>query len=52
VLEWLLFLWGVTVQALTPVGMMRRCSRLQPLKHLRQLPFEQLEFGNLPLHGA
>jgi len=28
-----------------------RC-RLQPLEYLRQLPFEQLEFGNLPLHGA
>jgi hypothetical protein len=22
------------------------------LEHLRQLPFEQLEFGNLPLHSA
>jgi hypothetical protein len=27
-------------------------GRLQPLKHLRQLSFEQLEFSNLPLHGA
>jgi hypothetical protein len=31
---------------------MRRRCRLQPVEHLRQLPFEQLEFGNLPLHGA
>jgi hypothetical protein len=25
---------------------------LEPLEHLCQLPFEQLEFGDLPLHGA
>jgi hypothetical protein len=31
---------------------MRGRGRLQPLKHLHQLPFEQLEFGNLPLHGV
>jgi hypothetical protein len=26
-------------------------GRLEPLKHLRQLLFEQLEFGDLPLNG-
>jgi hypothetical protein len=31
---------------------MRRCCRLQPLEHLHQVPFEQLEFGNLPLYGV
>jgi hypothetical protein len=31
---------------------MRRRSRLQSLEHLRQLPLQQLEFGNLPLDGA
>jgi len=25
---------------------------LKPLEHLRQLPFEQSEFSNLPLNGA
>jgi hypothetical protein len=52
VLVWLLFLWGVTVQASTPVSVSPRRGRLKPLEHLRQLPFEQLEFGNLPLNGA
>jgi hypothetical protein len=27
-------------------------SRLEPLEHLRQLPFEQMEFGNLLLDRA
>jgi hypothetical protein len=27
-------------------------SRLEPLEHLRQLPFEQLEFGDLPLDST
>jgi hypothetical protein len=26
-------------------------GRLEPVEHLRQLPFEQLAFGDLPLHG-
>jgi hypothetical protein len=30
-----------------------RCGRgrLEPVEHLRQLPFEQLEFRDLPLNG-
>ena len=51
-LKWLLLLRGVAVQASTPVSVMRRRCRLKPLEHLRQLPFEQLEFGDLPLNGA
>jgi len=31
---------------------MRKRCRLQPLEHLHQLPLEQLEFGNLLLHGV
>jgi hypothetical protein len=27
-------------------------GRLEPVEHLRQLPFEQLEFGNLLLDHA
>jgi hypothetical protein len=27
-------------------------GRLEPLQHLRQLPLEQLKFGNLPLDDA
>jgi hypothetical protein len=27
-------------------------GHLQPLEHLRQLPFEQLEFSDLLLNGA
>ena len=51
-LEWLLCLWGVAVQASAPVGMMRGYGRLEPLEHLHQLPLEQLEFGDLLLDGA
>jgi hypothetical protein len=31
-----------------------RCgySRLEPLEHLRQLPFEQLKFSDLPLNSV
>jgi hypothetical protein len=32
--------------------MMHRHGRLQPLEHLRQLPLEQLEFGDMPLDSA
>ena len=46
-MQWLVFLWDVTVQASTPVCALRRCGRLEPLEHLRQLSFEQLEFGDL-----
>jgi len=52
VLVEILFLWGVTVQASTPVSVIPRRGRLKPLEHLRQLPFEQLEFNDLPLHGT
>jgi hypothetical protein len=52
VLKWLLFLWGVTVQAATPVSMRRGHGRLEPLEHLRQLPLEQLKFRDLLLDGA
>ena len=51
-LEWLLCLWGVAVQASAPVGMMRGYGRLEPLEHLRQLPFEYVEVGDLLLDGA
>ena len=51
-LKWLLCLRGVAVQAVTPVSVRRGLGCLKPLEHLRQLPFEQLAFGNLPLHGA
>jgi hypothetical protein len=32
--------------------MRRGHARLEPLEHLRQLPFEQLKFRNLLLDGA
>jgi hypothetical protein len=32
--------------------MLHKCGRLQPLEHLRQLPLEQLEFGDMPLDSA
>jgi len=51
-LEWLLCLWGVAVQASAPVGMMRGYGRLEPLEHLRQLPLEQLKFRDLLLDSA
>ena len=51
-LKWLLFLWGVTVQAATPVSMRRGNARLEPLEHLRQLPLEQLKFRDLLLDSA
>ena len=39
-------------QALTPIGVRRGRHCLESVEHLRQLPFEQLEFGNLLLDGA
>jgi len=45
---WLLCFRGITAQALTPVRVRRGRRRLEPLEYLRQLPFEQLKFGNLP----
>jgi hypothetical protein len=47
VLEWLLFLRGVAVQASTPISVLRRRGRLETVEHLRQLPLEQLKFGDL-----
>jgi hypothetical protein len=52
VLEGVLFLRGIAVQASTPARVRRRYGCLEPLEHLRQLPFEQLEFGDLLLNGA
>ena len=51
-LEWLLFLQVVAVQASTPIGVMHGRDRLEPLEHLRQLPLEQLGFDDLLLDGA
>ena len=51
-LEELLFLRGIAVQASTPVSVRRGHGRLEPLEHLRQLPLEYLGFGNLLLDGA
>jgi hypothetical protein len=51
-LEWLLCLRGVTLQAATPIGVQRRRSRLEPVEHLRQLPLEELEFRDLLLDSA
>ena len=50
--EWLLCLRGVAVQALTPVSVRCGRGRLEPVEHLRQLPLQQLEFGDLLLDGA
>ena len=49
---WLLCLRGLAAQALTPIGVRRGRHCLESLEHLRQLPFEQVEFGNLLLDGA
>ena len=46
-MQWLVFFWGVTVQASTPISVLCRRSRLEPVEHLRQLSFEQLAFGDL-----
>jgi len=50
--KWLVFLRGVTIQASTPVSVRRGRGGLEPLEHLRQLPLEQLAFGDLLLDGA
>lgn len=42
----------VDVQASTTIDVMRGRGRLQPFEHLRQLPLQHVEFGDLPLHGA
>jgi len=47
-----LFRWGVTLQASTPSGVMPGRNCLEPVKHLRQLPFEQLVFGDLLPDGV
>jgi hypothetical protein len=52
VLTWLLILRGIGAQASTTIRVRRGRSRLEPLEHLRQLPFEQLEFGDLLLNGG
>jgi hypothetical protein len=52
VLTWLLILRGIGAQASTPIRVRRGRSRLEPLEPLRQLPFEQLEFGDLLLNGV
>jgi hypothetical protein len=49
--QWLLGLRGGAVQASTPVSVLHGRSRLEPLEHLRQLPLEQLKFGDLLSHG-
>ena len=46
-LEWLLFLWRVTLQASTSLGVRRGRTRLEPVEHLRELPFQQVEFSDL-----
>ena len=51
-LKGLLCLRGVTLQASTPIGVRRRRNRLEPLEDLRQLPLEELAFGDLLLDGV
>jgi len=50
--QWLLGLRGGAVQASTPVSVRPGRGRLEPLEHLRQLPLEQVKFGDLLLDGA
>ena len=51
-MEWLPFLWGITLQASTPLSVRSERTRLEPVEHLRQLPFEQVKFGDLLPDGA
>jgi hypothetical protein len=51
-LKWLPFLWGITLQTTTSRSVLRWRTRLEPVEHLHQLLFEQLEFGDLLSDGA
>ena len=47
-----MFLRGIAAQALTPMRVRCGYGRLEPLEHLRQLPFEQLKFSDLLLDSV
>jgi hypothetical protein len=49
---WLLCFRSIAAQALTPIRVRRRGDRLELLKHLHQLPFEYVAFGDLLLDGT
>jgi hypothetical protein len=49
---WLLCFRNIAAEALTPVRLRHGRARLEPLKHLQQLPFEYVEVSNLLLDST